>query len=71
MFDQLTREYFAGPIGQAFRLALAEIKVELELVEVQSLGLPLAQGAWPHLLPRFSYQRCYNRNTIRGEAYGC
>jgi len=46
MLDRLTREQFAQRVGHSFRLELAEQALELELVEVKSLGSPSAEAAW-------------------------
>ena len=42
MPDHLTKEYFAERVGGSFRLELTEQEIELELVEVKSLGAPSA-----------------------------
>jgi hypothetical protein len=46
MLDRLTREQFAQRVGHSFRLELAEQALELELVEVKSLGSPSAGATW-------------------------
>ena len=38
MSDHLTREYFAERLGRSFRLALDDQELQLELIEVKSLG---------------------------------
>jgi hypothetical protein len=50
MSDHLTREYFAERLGRSFRLALDDQELQLELIEVKSLGPsaapPPAASAW-------------------------